>query len=147
MKHIIAAGFVAFLMGGSSLVVGGCASMPEPCTSEWVHWKTERFIGEFVRDHQKQFGDARNASAMFAKAGEGDPSSGIPTLILTAAGVITLATDFMSDLWPEVSDALSQCDTAPRAAQLFASILRDQGVDERAARAVDELGLLLDRRN
>ena len=147
MKRINATGFVALLMGGSSLVVSGCASMPEPCTSEWVHWKTERFIGEFVRDHQKQFGDARNASAMFAKAGAGDPSSGIPTLILTAAGVITLATDFMSDLWPEVSDALSQCDTAPRAAQVFASILREHGVDERAAQAVDELGLLLDRRN
>jgi hypothetical protein len=53
----------------------------------------------------------------------------------------------MSDLWPEVRDALSQCDTAPQAAQLFASMLREQGVDERAARAVEDLGLLLDRRN
>ncbi len=147
MKRVIAAGFAALLMGGSSLGVSGCASMPEPCTSEWVHWKTERFISEFVRDHQKQFGDARAASALFAKPGASDNSSGIPTLILTAAGVITLAADFMSDLWPEVRDALSECDTAPRAAQLFASILRDQGVDERAARSVEELGLLLDRRN
>ncbi len=127
--------------------MSGCASMPEPCTAEWVHWKTERFVADFVRGHQKQFADARNSAAMFSSIGGPDTSGNIPILVLTAAGVITLATDFMSDLWPEVSDALSQCDTSPRAAQLFASILREQGVDERAARAVEDLGLLLDRRS
>ena len=33
-----------------------------------------------------------------------------------------------------------------RAAQLFASILREQGVDERATKAIEDMGLLLDRR-
>ncbi len=66
--------------------------------------------------------------------------------ILAAAGMVTLASDFMEDLWPEVRDAMSECDTAPKATQLFASILREQGVDERAAKAVEDLGLLLDRR-
>ena len=67
-------------------------------------------------------------------------------MVLTAIGVLTLASDFMSELWPEIKDALSECDTAPRAAQLFASMLREQGVDERAVRAIEDLGLLLDRR-
>jgi hypothetical protein len=142
MKRTIAASLAALVLGAS-----GCASMPEPCTSEWVHWKTERFVAEFVRDHQKEFGDARNSAAMFSGVGGIDTSGGIPMMILAAAGVIGLASDFMSDLWPEVSDAMSECDTAPRAAQLFASILRDQGVDERAAKAVEDLGLLLDRRS
>lgn len=127
--------------------MAGCASMPEPCTSEWVHWKTERFIGEFVRTHQKQFADARNSAVLFSGVGGADAPGNLPLLVLTAAGVITLATDFMSDLWPEVSEALSQCDTSPRAAQLFASILREQGVNERAAKAVEDLGLLLDSRS
>lgn len=148
MKRAIAASLAALFIGAGPLAAGGCATMPEPCTSEWVRWKTDRFIGEFVRDHQKEFGDARNATTLFAGIGGGrDTPGGIPMMILTAAGVITLATDFMSDLWPEVGDALSECDTAPRAAQLFASILRDQGVDERAAKAVEDLGLLLDRRS
>jgi hypothetical protein len=147
MKRAVIAGLAALLMGGGAMSVSGCATTPEPCTSEWVHWKTERFVADFVRGHAKQFNDARNATAMFSGAGGINTSAGIPAMILTAAGVITLATDFMSDLWPEVSDALSQCDTAPRAAQLFASILREQGVDERAARAVEDMGLLLDRRS
>ena len=140
MKRVIAAGLVAMILGA------GCATTPEPCTSEWVHWKTERFVAKFVNDHQKEFRDARNSAALFAGAGGLDTSGGIPTMILAAGGMISLASDFMTDLWPEVRDSLSECDTAPRATQLFASILREQGVDERAAKAVEDLGLLLDKR-
>ncbi len=142
MKRAIAAGLAALVLGSS-----GCASMPEPCTSEWIDWKTERFISDFVRGHEKEFRDARNSAAMFSGVGGIDTSKNIPMVVLAAAGMISLASDFMSDLWPEVSDAVSECDTAPRAAQLFASILRRQGVDERAAKAVEDLGLLLDRRS
>jgi len=140
MKRAIAAGLVAMILGAA------CATTPEPCTSEWVHWKTERFVAKFVNDHQKEFRDARNSAALFAGVGGIDTSGGIPTMILAAGGMISLASDFMTDLWPEVRDAVSECDTAPRATQLFASILREQGVDERAAKAVEDLGLLLDKR-
>lgn len=142
MKRTVIAGLAMIALTGA-----GCASMPEPCTSEWVHWKTDRFVSDFVRNHQKQFADARNSAALFAGVGGLDTSGGIPMMVLAAAGVVTLASDFMNDLWPEVRDAVSQCDTAPRATQLFASILREQGVDERAAKAVEDLGLLLDRRS
>jgi hypothetical protein len=142
MKRTVIAGLAMIAFTGA-----GCASMPEPCTSEWVHWKTDRFVSDFVRNHQKQFADARNSAALFAGVGGLDTSGGIPMMVLAAAGVVTLASDFMNDLWPEVRDAVSQCDTAPRATQLFASILREQGVDERAAKAVEDLGLLLDRRS
>jgi hypothetical protein len=145
MQRALIASLAALLMGGSALAAGGCASMPEPCTSQWVHWKTERFISEFVADHRKEFNDARNSSVLFSGIGGENTAGSIPMIVLAAAGVVTLAADFMNDLWPEVSDAISECDTAPRAAQLFASILREQGVDERAARAVEDLGLLLDR--
>lgn len=141
MKRVIAADLLATILGAA-----GCATTPEPCTSEWVHWKTERFVAKFVNDHQKEFRDARNSAALFAGVGGLDTSGGIPTMILAAGGMISLASDFMTDLWPEVSDAVSECDTAPRATQLFASILREQGVDERAAKAVEDLGLLLDKR-
>lgn len=127
-------------------VVSACATTPEPCTSEWIHWKTERFVAAFVRDHQKEFQDARNSALLFSGTSGIDTSGGIPMIVLTAAGVISLASDFMNDLWPEVRDAVSECDTASRAAQLFSSILREQGVDERAAKAIEDLGLLLDRR-
>jgi hypothetical protein len=128
-------------------VLASCASTPKPCTSEWVHWKTERFISRFVKDHQKEFADARNSSVIFSGMGGIDTSAGIPMMLLAAGGMLTLASDFMNDLYPELRDAVSECDTAPRASQLFASILRDQGVDERAAKAVEDLGMLLDRRS
>lgn len=140
MKRVIAAGLL------TTILAAGCATTPEPCTSEWVHWKTERFVARFVNDHQKEFRDARNSAALFAGVGGLDTSGGIPTMILAAGGMLSLASDFMTDLWPEVRDAVSECDTAPRATQLFASILREQGVDERAAKAVEDLGLLLDKR-
>ncbi len=141
MKRAIAAGLAAIVLGAS-----GCATTPEPCTSEWVSWKTERLIADFVREHPKAFNDARNASSLLAGA-DTDASSNVTMMVLTAAGLVTLAADFMGDVWPEVDEALSQCSTSPRAAQLFASILRDQGIDERAAQAVERLGLLLDRRS
>ncbi|MEQ1609754.1 MAG: hypothetical protein ABL956_12410 [Hyphomonadaceae bacterium] len=141
MKRTIPASLVALALSAS-----GCATTPEPCTSEWVHWKTDRFVSEFVRDHQKEFGNARSSAALLSGSAGIDTSAGIPTMILAAAGMLTLASDFMEDLWPDVRDAMSECDTAPKATQLFASILREQGVDERAAKAVEDLGLLLDRR-
>ena len=128
-------------------VLSGCATTPEPCTSEWVHWKTERFVTRFVKDHQKEFADARNSSAIFSGMSGLDTSGGIPMMLLAVGGMLTLASDFMNDLWPELRDAVSECDTAPRAAQLFASILREQGVNERAAKAVEDLGMLLDRQS
>ncbi len=128
-------------------LAASCASTPKPCTSEWVHWKTERFISRFVKDHQKEFADARNSSVIFSGMGGIDTSAGIPMMLLAAGGMLTLASDFMNDLYPELRGAMSECDTAPRATQLFASILRDQGVDERAAKAVEDLGMLLDRRS
>ena len=140
MKLIIATALAAMTLG-----VSGCATTPEPCTSEWVHWKTERFVAAFVNDHQKEFRDARNSAVMFSGVGGIDTSANIPMIVLTAAGVLSLASDFMNDLWPEVRDAVSECDTAPRAAQLFSSILREQGVDERAAKAIEDMGMLLDR--
>ena len=127
--------------------LASCATTPKPCTSEWVHWKTERFVTRFVKDHQKEFTDARNSSAIFSGMGGLDTSGGIPMMLLAAGGMLTLASDFMNDLWPELRDAVSECDTAPRASQLFASILREQGVDERAAKAVENLGMLLDRQS
>lgn len=144
MAHLARARLMAFALACLP-ALASCATTPEPCTSEWVHWKTERFVAQFVRDHQKEFTDARNSSAIFSGMGGLDTSGSIPTMLLAAGGMLTLASDFMNDLWPEVRDAVSECDTAPRAAQLFASILREQGVNERAAKAVDDLGMLLDR--
>jgi len=128
-------------------ILSSCASTPEPCTSEWVHWKTERFVTRFVKDHQKEFADARNSGALFSGMSGLDTSGGIPMMLLAAGGMLTLTSDFMNDLWPELRDAVSECDTAPRAAELFASILREQGVNERAAKAVEDLGMLLDRQS
>lgn len=144
MAHSVRTGFAALALACLPMVAS-CATTPKPCTSEWVHWKTERFVAKFVKDHQKEFTDARNSSVIFSGMGGLDTSGGIPMMLLAAGGMLTLASDFMNDLWPEVRGAMSECDTAPRAAQLFASILREQGVNERAAKAIEDLGMLLDR--
>jgi hypothetical protein len=65
-------------------------------------------------------------------------------LVLTAIGALQLAVDFADDAWPEITDAVSECSSAPDASRLFADMLRREGVDDRAVRAIEDLGGLMD---
>ena len=59
-------------------------------------------------------------------------------------GVGRDAVDFADDAWPEITDAVSECSSAPDASRLFADMLRREGVDDRAVRAIEDLGGLMD---
>ena len=125
--------------------MSACATAPEPCTAEWFDWKTERILGGFVYDHRKQIDDLREqAPRMFGAEGglqELAPSS---MLILTAIGALDLVIDFAGEAWPDITDAVAECSSAPDASRLFADMLRREGVDERAVRAIEDLGGLMD---
>ncbi len=126
-------------------LLSACATAPEPCTAEWFDWKTERIIGQFVVDHRKEIGELRNVAPMMFGA-EGGLQDIAPTsmLILTAIGALDLVVDFAGDAWPQISDAVSECATAPDATRLFADMLRREGVDERAITAIERVGGLVD---
>ncbi len=141
MIRSLAAAIVAFPL------LSGCASFePEPCTAQWFDWKTERIIGQFVYDHRKQIADLRDvAPAMFGPEGGLEKIAPTSLLVLTAIGALQLTMDFAEDTWPEINNAIGQCATAPKASRLFADMLRREGVDDRAVRAIEDLGNMMDR--
>jgi hypothetical protein len=126
-------------------VLASCNTMPEPCTSEWFDWKTERILGSFAYEHRDEIGRLRDVAPTLLEAG-GGPDRLAPTavLVLTAVGALQLAVDFAQDAWPEVQSAVSECAAPPQAARLFGDMLRREGVDERAVRAIEDLGVMVD---
>jgi hypothetical protein len=126
-----------------ALFLAACATQPKPCTAEWVDWKTQRFFDEFVGDHRQDIVELRGLTANLNTE---DKSLGNIAVLASAAGkAISLGSDFLNDTVPEINSAISQCGTTPKATQLFASLLRREGFDERSVKAVESLGALLDR--
>jgi hypothetical protein len=127
-----------------SFAVAGCASQPKPCTAEWVDWKTDRFFDEFVRDHREDITDLRIATANLDPSGKRDAAD-LAAIAVAGVKALSLAGDFLSDTVPATREALAQCGTAPKATQLFASLLRREGFSDSAVKAVEDLGVMLDR--
>jgi hypothetical protein len=126
-----------------ALFLAACATQPKPCTAEWVDWKTDRFFDEFVGEHRQDIVELRGLTANLNTE---DKSLGNLAVLASAAGkAISLGSDFLNDTVPEINSAISQCGTTPKATQLFASLLRREGFDERSVKAVESLGALLDR--
>jgi hypothetical protein len=125
-------------------LAAGCATQPKPCTAEWIDWKSERLFDEFARDHRKQIDELRQATANLDPSGERTPGQ-IAALALTGARAVVLGAEFFSETVPEVNRAVSQCGTAPKATQLFASLLRREGFSADTVKAIEDLGVLLDK--
>jgi hypothetical protein len=132
------------LLAAAALATAGCATEPKPCTAEWVDWKTDRFFDEFVRDHREDIVDLRNATTSLDPSGKRDAAD-YAALAVAGAKALGLAGDFLSDTVPATRQALAQCGTAPKATQLFASLLRREGFSDSAVKAVEDLGVVLDR--
>lgn len=141
MKH-------RFALSASALSVlvlaGGCATSPKPCTAEWIDWKTERFFDEFARDHRKQIDELRQTTTGLDLSGDKSPAQ-IGSMALIGARVVVLGADFLRDTVPDVNKAIAQCGTAPKATQLFASLLRREGFSPETVDAIEDLGVLLDK--
>lgn len=136
MKHSLAVAALALTVG--------CATQPKPCTAEWIDWKSERLFDEFARDHRKQIDELRQATTGLDPTGEKSPAQ-IASLALTGARAVVLGANFFRETVPEVNKAVSQCGTAPKATQLFASLLRREGFSPETVDAIEDLGVLLDR--
>ena len=81
---------------------------------------------------------------MFGPEGGLEEIAPTSMMVLTAIGAVQLVLDFANDAWPEITDAVGECSSAPDASRLFADMLRREGVDDRAVRAIENLGNLMD---
>ena len=128
------------MMASIGLVaLSACASMePEPCSTEWVEWKTDRVLGSFARQNRGIVNDLRNFSTELK-----DP--GPLTLFLMASRLDefrALAEDFQQDVMPELQSAVEQCGTPEKFIPAFTGFLRDEGIDEEMLKWIDTLGTL-----
>lgn len=121
MKHLTAA------LAGFALL-GACATPPEPCTPDWVEWKSEKILTRFALANFSEVKRLRD----FSQKLQGDSIS--PLLMLQVPDLIEdfkgLASDFEKDVLPALNDAVEQCGSVQKLAPAFTAFLRDEGVGE-----------------
>ena len=135
MKALIAS--IAALMAITSL--SGCASIePEPCSAEWIEWKSERVLHKFARQNRGLVRDLRK----FSKNME-EPSA---LQMLQMASRIDdfkkLAVSFEKTVLPELNAAAAQCGDPATFIPAFTQFLRDQGVEEEMLKWVTTFGAI-----
>ena len=109
--------------------LSACASMePEPCTSEWVEWKSERILTGFARAN---YSEVRRLKAFSDTLSEGEIG---PIAALRIPGMIddfkSLAKSFEKRVLPELNAAVSRCGSAQELVPAFTTFLRKEGVGE-----------------
>lgn len=121
MRHFLITAIIAAGIG-----LSGCASLePEPCSGDWVKWRTD----QVTRDFRSQFGGEIRDLASFSKKLE-NPS---PFILLQMSarlqGFQNMAKEFSGSVMPELRNAIDQCGTPTKFVGAFSDLLREQGVD------------------
>ena len=123
----------------SLAALGACASMePEPCTTEWVEWKTEKVLTNFARSNYSEINRLRK----FSRTLEGGDIG--PLTALKIPGMIEdfkeLAEGFERKVLPELNSAIDQCGDPQKLIPAFTGFLRKEGVGEDVLEWVEVLG-------
>jgi len=112
----------------SLAAISACATAPEPCTPEWVEWKSDRILTRFAAANYSEVRRLRDFSETLA---EEDIS---PLTALQIPGMINdfkaLASDFEADVLPALNAAVKECGSVQALAPALTSFLRDEGVGE-----------------
>ncbi|MEO1101540.1 MAG: hypothetical protein AAFW65_06810 [Pseudomonadota bacterium] len=121
------------------VLLTACASLePEPCTAEWVQWKTDRVLTPFAQDNRGLINDLRDFSQDLEDPG--------PFTMLRMAVKLeefqNLAGDFQTDIMPELEAAVDQCGSPAKFVPAFTNFLREQGVEEEMLVWVEAVGTL-----
>lgn len=135
-------------MNGKSLLatmalVGltACATMePEPCTAEWVEWKTDRILSDFSRANSNEIRSLRSF-ANTLENGDMRPMTALrlPSMI---EDFKKLAEDFEQRTLPELNAAVDRCGTPQKLVPAFTTFLRKEGVGEDVIEWVELIGEL-----
>ena len=126
---------LAAALTGAALL-SGCATQPDPCTPEWVEWKSDQIFDQFassnidtIRALQRVSGDIDNPGPLLAIQ-----------LATLADDFTDLAQDFDRIVLPELNDAIDQCAGSQEFMPAFSSFLRDEGVGEDVIVWIEALG-------
>lgn len=132
IRFTIAAGAVALM--------SACATQPDPCTPEWVQWKSEKVMKSFAFEHRGFIRDLRKI--------EGNLKDPNPLVMMRLIGladdVADVVEDFQADVMPELRAAYNQCGSVDKLMPTFTKFLRQEGVSEDTLKWVEGLGALVE---
>lgn len=111
-----------------STSLGACTTAPEPCTTEWIDYRTDRVLKRFAYENRGLVSDLRN---LLRADGEVDPVQAI-LLAAKAEDLRDFATSFERIIIPELESAVGQCAGKPEFIPAFTGFLRKEGVSEEA---------------
>lgn len=122
-------------------VFSACAALePEPCTSNWVKWRTDQITTDFRRTYG---GDIRDL-AKFSRQLE-NPN---PFMLLQVSSRLArfrmMAEDFSTGVMPELRSAVDQCGTPTKFVSAFSGLLAEQGVDQSVLDWVETTAVLIE---
>lgn len=116
----------AALLVATSL--GACATAPEPCTAEWIDYRTDRILKRFAVENRGLVSDLRQ---LMRADGDVDPVQAI-LLAAKADDLRRFADSFDRIIIPELQASVSQCRGDTNFVPAFTEFLRREGVPEDA---------------
>lgn len=108
--------------------LGACATAPEPCTTEWIDYRTDKVLKRFAFENRSLVSDLRN---LLRDDGDVDPVQAI-LLAARADELRNFATSFERIIIPELESAVGQCGQRPEFIPAFREFLRKEGVPDEA---------------
>ncbi|ABI78401.1 putative lipoprotein [Hyphomonas neptunium ATCC 15444] len=118
---------IRFALAAMALAsLGACATQPEPCTTEWVQYRTDRILGQFASENRGLVNDLRRLTR---EDGKVDPVQSI-LLAAQAEDIQQFARSFETVVVPELNSAIQQCGRHENFVPAFTQFLRNEGVPE-----------------
>lgn len=125
--------------------LAACATrVPEPCTAEWIDYKTDKVLRKFASENR---GMINSLKRLAKEDGDIDP---FVALELTAKSgqLQKFADSFNEIVLPELEAALDQCGTREEFVPAFTKFLKQEGVSDEALEwVVPFVGLMQGLRN
>lgn len=127
------------------LPLAACATVePEPCSAEWIDYKTDRILRAFASENRGLINDFRKLSRA---EGDVDPVVAI-SLASKSKRIQKFADSFNEIVLPELESALQQCGRSEEFVPALTSFLQDEGVsDEAISWIIPFIGVMTEMRD
>ena len=112
----------------TATALGACATAPEPCTTEWIDYRTDQILTRFALKNRDLVSDLRQ---LVRQDGEIDTVQAI-LLAAKADELRDFADSFENYVIPELKSSIGQCRSDADFVPAFTEFLRKEGVSEEA---------------